>query len=116
MGRPMDYDDAASVYASTRWALPWIIAPLSNALTSRGSTGAILDIGCGTGDYLGALARLHPACTFVGFDRSERMAEVARTRCPKATILTGNADRSFPLSDATTDVMACVNVLHHLTN
>jgi SAM-dependent methyltransferase len=112
----MDYDDSASAYASTRWALPWIIAPLSNELTARGSAEVVLDIGCGTGDYLGALARLHPACTFIGFDRSERMAEVARQRCPNATILTGNADQSFPLSDATTDVMICVNVMHHLTD
>src|SRR6267143_6898047 len=116
MGRPMDYDETASAYASTRWALPWIIAPLSNELRARGSTGVVLDIGCGTGDYLGALTQLHPACTFVGFDRSERMAEVARTRCPNATILTGNADQSFPLADATADVMICVNVMHHLTD
>ena len=115
MGRPMDYDTAADAYRDTRWALPWIIEPLTGELTTRGREQAVLDIGCGTGDYIAALTVRHPGCKFSGFDLSERMADIARQRCPEASIRVGDANQRFPIPDDTVDVLICVNVLHHLT-
>jgi SAM-dependent methyltransferase len=111
----MDYDSAAEAYGNTRWALPWIVTPLAEALVAKGNKLDVLDIGCGTGDYLAALSVLHPDCRFAGFDLSERMADIARSRCSNAIIRAGDAGRRFPFADATADVMICVNVLHHLT-
>lgn len=51
--------------------------------------GAILELGCGTGRNLVALARLHPGCALFGVDASAVMLETARTNIARA----GFADR-----------------------
>jgi SAM-dependent methyltransferase len=93
---PTDYDEYAPIYAKVRSAVPWVVAPLA-ALIARQSPGTIvLEIGCGTGDYIHSLAELRPDLTCVGFDLSERMLAEARTRASGVSFLAGDAAQGFP--------------------
>jgi hypothetical protein len=70
MGKPMDYSSAAGTYANHRWALPWKLAPLCAALAVLREPCEVLEVGCGTGDYLRALHERFPAARCRGFDRN----------------------------------------------
>jgi ubiquinone/menaquinone biosynthesis C-methylase UbiE len=81
---------------------------------------AVLDVGCGTGATLEAIALTHPHVCASGIDLSEEMIARARTR------LTGVGDRPggpidlrvadaehLPLRDEAVDLVVCVDSLHH---
>jgi len=116
MGKPMDYGSAAPYYAIHRWALPWKLDPLVAAAGARPEGAVILEIGCGTGDYLAALHEVHPKHRYHGFDISPEMLLVARARCPWAELQLANAEAGFPADDADVDLVYAVDVLHHLEN
>ena len=116
MGRPMNYDTAAASYAAHRWALPWKLQPLLDAVT-RAPARDVLEVGVGTGDYLVALHDRVAAARYAGFDRSPAMIAHARARCPWAASLElADADHAFPAAGASLDVVYAVDVLHHLQN
>lgn len=52
----------------------------------RELTGAVLDIGCGSGDILERFAKKFPKATFTGVDGSEPMLELSRRRMAKAAL------------------------------
>jgi len=110
----MDYSSAAGTYANHRWALPWKLAPLCAALAVLREPCEVLEVGCGTGDYLRALHERFPAARCRGFDRSGEMLAAARARCPWAALELGDADRAFPVGSAESDLVYVVDVLHHL--
>jgi ubiquinone/menaquinone biosynthesis C-methylase UbiE len=111
----MEYDAVARVYAETRWALPWLLDPLKRVASQLLQDASILDIGCGTGDYLAALAEEYPSLRCFGFDASPEMVAIARRRCPQASVVVANAEVGFPYCDGAIDLMFCINVLHHLS-
>lgn len=64
------YDRQADVYAANR---PPRFSDLAQELATAAGTGAVLDLGCGTGAYLGALGPRS-----IGVDASMAMLELAR--------------------------------------
>lgn len=68
----------------------------------------ILEVGCGTGYWLTALAGR--ASTVVGIDRSEEM--LTRARSSGACLVRAKAEE-LPFLDAAFDRIICVNALHH---
>ena len=116
MGQPMDYDDYATQYASTRWAVPWITAVLASQVGSLASNATLVEIGCGTGNYIIALSERFPACVCKGFDLSREMLAVARSRSRNVQILFGDADAQFPCGAQEADFAFLVDVVHHLRN
>jgi SAM-dependent methyltransferase len=54
MGIPMDYGAYAPTYACVRFAVPWIMAPLEEEVGSTRPGARIVEIGCGTGNYVEA--------------------------------------------------------------
>ena len=112
----MNYDSFAASYAHTRWALPWILSPLSSAISNLREGAIIVDIGCGTGDYIAALSKKYGNRRFFGLDLSNEMLDIARTRCEDAEFQSGNADEQFPYPDDFADMLYCVDVIHHLTD
>jgi len=76
-----------------------------------GDGAAVLDVGCGTGQY----SRL-PHASYLGLDFDERLIEFASRRRGDATTEFRAADANT-LSDATTyDVVLIVDALHHLSD
>jgi len=61
-----------------------------------GPEPAVVDLGSGSGDVLGALARQRPIVG-VGIDLSKAAAERAARRFPDVTWLVANADRQIPI-------------------
>jgi SAM-dependent methyltransferase len=113
-GHPLDYDQYAGTYAWTREAVPWVLDPLARSagLLPPGST--LLEAGCGTGNYVGALAALRSDLGYIGFDISRPMLEVARSRAPNVQFLHGDAAKSFPCDDGRCQLVFAVDVVHHL--
>ena len=116
--RKMNYNDFASVYAETRQALPWVLSSLASAISSLPNESTIVEIGCGTGDYIIALSeKCRGNHEFFGFDLSPEMLKIARERGKgKVEFRTGNANERFPLPDDLANMLFCMNVVHHLTD
>lgn len=75
---------------------------------------AVLDVGCGDGTHLRALAgRIDRG---IGIDLSPRMIRVARrqTRDPSIAFRVGDAERLASVPTASVDTVLCVGVLEHL--
>lgn len=77
----------------------------------------VLDVGCGPGRSIGALAALAPAGEIVGADPSELMAEIAVKR-NRALVKNGRAriviasTAHLPFEDGVFDKALCVHVLY----
>lgn len=118
-GAPQDRDPHAAIrdfydgtyYAGAHADHPpnWHLARVARRLgTLEGRQ--VLDIACGTGDWLTLLAarggRVH------GIDLSARAVEIARTRLPGADLREGVAEH-LPFDDARFDVVTCLGSLEH---
>ena len=71
-------------------------------------TPTIVDLGSGTGDVLGELARTH-GIDGIGIDLSTVAAEYAARRFPALTWIVANADRRLPVLDRSLDGVLSVN-------
>ena len=114
MGQPMNYNGFASTYAQTRWAVPWILSPLSSAVSKLPKGAIIIDVGCGTGNYIIELSKEYDNHKFFGFDLSQDMVNVAKSRCTKVEFCIGNADEHFPYANDFANMLFCIDVVHFL--
>lgn len=71
---------------------------------------AILEVGCGTGHWLGLQA--DGAAVVAGADRSMAMLERARVASPRAALVQATAEL-LPFASGRIDRVFCVNALHH---
>lgn len=111
---PTDYDGYAPTYAWARSAVPWVIDPLAAIVAGLPSGSTVLEIGCGTGNYIHAFSTRRPDLGYVGFDLSEQMLREARSRAGSALFLCGDATRAFPCADSICGLAFSVDVVHHL--
>jgi SAM-dependent methyltransferase len=109
-----DYDQYAPTYAWARWAVPWVLDPLEKLLGGWPANAAVLEIGCGTGNYIRALADSRSALFFVGLDLSQAMLEEAQKAGSRVSYVLGNAARHLPYRDGTFAVAFAVDVIHHI--
>jgi SAM-dependent methyltransferase len=76
--------------------------------------GAVLDLGCGTGEITARLAERFPQASFVGVDLEEPHLVRARARCAafgsRVRFELGDA-MALPYDDATFDLVVCRHVL-----
>ena len=117
----MDYDtttmpavyDAGRGYSRQTLAL-WL-AVIERAAAGGRRIEAILDLGCGTGRYSGALAA-HFGAAVTAVDPSEKMlAEARRKEAAGVTFLQGAGER-LPLVDASVDMVFMSMVFHHFAD
>jgi ubiquinone/menaquinone biosynthesis C-methylase UbiE len=75
----------------------------------------IADIGCGSGDYYNKLCQTLPNCTFVGYDASQPMLDIAATRIDtsKVTLQNKNIDTDS-FNENTFDGVISTMFLHQL--
>jgi SAM-dependent methyltransferase len=114
VGQPMDYDGFAEEYAEVRWPFPWILEPLARAVSATRAGSTILEVGCGTGNYVNALAEQFPDRSFHGFDQSKGMLGIAGSRSRQVSFARADAERVFPFKSGTFDLIFLVDVLHHI--
>jgi ubiquinone/menaquinone biosynthesis C-methylase UbiE len=74
---------------------------------------AVLDVGCGNGSYLGALAQRQHGGVVVGVDLSPGMLAAAGTRSPRAHLVLGDA-QTLPFADRSFDVVLAMHMLYHV--
>lgn len=110
---PTDYEEYAPTYAWARFAVPWVLQPLA-ALVSELPEPAVLEIGCGTGNYVRALAEAHSNGAFTGLDLSPAMLREARSFRPSVALVCGDASTAFPFADRTFQMAFAVDVIHHI--
>ncbi|HET8549539.1 MAG TPA: class I SAM-dependent methyltransferase [Bryobacteraceae bacterium] len=112
MDRPrVDYDRLASVYDS-RYSVNRLagIGEALVALAARMGARRVLEVGCGTGYWLGELASHAP---FVcGADISIGMLEHARAKLASAPLVAARAN-ALPFTGASFDLIFVVNAIHH---
>lgn len=114
----IDYDKLALEYAQHRRIHPDVL----QGLISTGAVGRstrVLEVGCGTGNYLTALTAL-TGCTGWGLDPSFQMltragAQAAEVGATGINLLLGRAE-GLPLPSAGFDLVFSVDVIHHVAD
>ncbi|GAA4857860.1 class I SAM-dependent methyltransferase [Actinomycetospora straminea] len=76
--------------------------------------GRVLEIGCGTGNVLAAVARRHPDVELVGIDPDTAALDRARGKLPAGVRLEHAYADDLPLPDADVDRVLSSLMLHHL--
>jgi ubiquinone/menaquinone biosynthesis C-methylase UbiE len=117
----MDYDTTTmpAVYDAgrgySRQTLDKWLAAIEKAAGGPRRIEAILDLGCGTGRYSGALAE-HFGARVTAIDPSEKMlAESRRKHAPNVTCLQGHGEH-LPLGDGSVDMVFMSMVFHHFAD
>jgi malonyl-CoA O-methyltransferase len=110
------YDLAASTYDAWAWSRFWdqVETPLVEAWLRSRPTGAVLDLGCGSGRYRRLV--LESGNSYTGVDVSERMLEENRSKhrdFAPATLINADIAR-VPLPEAAADSIICTRVLSHI--
>ena len=76
----------------------------------------LIDVACGTGQFLGDLARAYPALKATGVDLSEAYVTEARRRLRNrrcTQLITANGEQ-MPLADGSQDIATCIFLFHEL--
>lgn len=108
---PLNYDDLAAAYARNRRTHPGVLRLLVE--TGRISqASAVVEVGCGTGNYSIAL-REATGCRITGVEPAAEMLVVARARNGAIDFRQGRAE-ALPLADAACDLIFSVDVIHHV--
>lgn len=107
----IDYNRIASEYARHRQVHPEVLKNLF-VTGNIGAAAKILEVGCGTGNYIIALEAL-AGCSGWGIDASEKMLAKAAGRSEKIDFQAGQAEKlDFP--PAFFDFVFSVDVIHHV--
>lgn len=76
----------------------------------------VLDFGCGTGEFVEAVAKRFPGCVITGLDVSDRVIVLAHERLhsfDNVELICGDID-SIPFGSGNYDLILCVTVLQHI--
>jgi len=77
---------------------------------------SLLDVGCGTGNFLWEVSKARPNVNLCGLDISEKMLAIARKRLGgKADLRTGDSEH-LPWEGNSFDVITCTDSFHHYPN
>lgn len=75
--------------------------------------GALLDVGCNVGAWLGECAQRYPSARLAGVEINEPALAVARKNVPTAELHHAGAEK-LPFPEESFDCVTCVEVLEHL--
>ena len=112
-GGPMNYDQLSIEYGRHRRINPGVLASLLERVGDCNSP-VVLEVGCGTGNYLEAVETITGAEVH-GIDPSNEMLERLRERLPEAKIQRASAEE-LPFEDGSIDLIYSVDVIHHVLN
>jgi ubiquinone/menaquinone biosynthesis C-methylase UbiE len=106
----IDYDQFAAEYARNRRVQPEVLRALAGGGVQPASR--VLEVGCGTGNYIIALQGM-TGCSCQGIDPSEEMLARARERSETVPFQAGRAE-ALPLPDGSFDLVFSVDAIHHV--
>jgi 23S rRNA (guanine745-N1)-methyltransferase len=110
-------DTKEAVAARTRLLDAGVGRVVIDAIVARApaSVGTLVaaDLGCGSGELLGALAAARDVCA-VGVDLSTAAADAAARRFPALTWIVANVDRGVPLLDASVHLVTSLHGRRHV--
>lgn len=109
----LNYESIAEEYARHRQVHPEVLRSLIQ-LPSLHSASQVLEVGCGTGNYITALERA-VGCRCWGIDPSERMLAKATEKSKTTRFQIGNAEK-LAFADESFDLIFSVDVIHHVTD
>lgn len=112
--RTINYDEIASIYDKryrSSYRPEGIASKLLDLVHDVGA-GRVLEVGCGTGHWLGILQN---QAKVYGMDASFGMLRKAARLEGRFSLIRGDA-QSLPFSNSSFDVIFCVNALHHFRN
>jgi len=92
------------------------LVPLRAALLRHGAGARLLDIGCGTGEFLREVKRNYPRLAVCGIDLSTPYLAIAHRRVAqwsRVALLTAAAER-LPFLDASFDLVTSLYLFHEL--
>jgi SAM-dependent methyltransferase len=95
-------------------AVPWVVEPLGSAFADIPGGARILDMGCGTGNYITALATARPDLTCIGVDISEPMLLSGVGKQLGIPLCRADITRSLPFQSGAFAAAFTVDVVHHL--
>jgi 2-polyprenyl-3-methyl-5-hydroxy-6-metoxy-1,4-benzoquinol methylase len=105
-----NYEEIASDFNETRKKNIWpILSELAEAVKDGDK---ILDVGCGNGRLLAALAG--KKVLYTGLDQSEKLLAFARENYPQGKFELGNLLELSQFNEINFDHVFCLAVLHHL--
>jgi SAM-dependent methyltransferase len=107
----VNYDEISRVYDQVRGVDRAVIEAFVNGVALDAAC-AVLDIGCGTGNYTDAMQRVTPA-RITGLDRSEGMLTQARAKNGAIDFRQGDAQQ-MPFAAASFDFVYMTDVIHHV--
>lgn len=108
---PINYNSLARDYAQHRKPDEAAIQALIR-IGGISTVSRILEIGCGTGNYIRALQH-RVGCACFGIDPSPQMIKHAKAGTAAVTYAVGSADK-IPLPNANFDLCFSVDVIHHV--
>jgi ubiquinone/menaquinone biosynthesis C-methylase UbiE len=104
----IDYDRLATQYAQHRHVHPVVLRSLCQSVNQDSK---VLEVGCGTGNYIIAIASTM-GCACWGIDHSEKMLSQARKRSNQVRLQIGRAEHlDFT---GVFDLVFSVDVIHHV--
>ena len=106
----INYDKTSKIYDSSRYAIPEKVAKLVYCL-GLSVDSVVLDLGCGTGNFVEALSPL--VKTIIGIDLSRGMLMKAREKLPEVPLVCANV-KQLPFESSTFNCAFAVQVLHHI--
>lgn len=110
----IDYDKVAHQYERNRQVNGAVLTELIE--TSRiNDSSCVLDVGCGTGNYICAIAeRVHCRCW--GLEPSDSMRAVAQRKASETVTLVKGFAEEMVFADDFFDLIFSVDVIHHVSN
>lgn len=107
----IDYDAMAVRYAQNRQIHPEVFRALFST-SSVEAAGRVLEVGCGTGNYIVAL-KSATGCICAGLDPSAGMLSKAKARSVSINFQLGRAE-AIPFQSNVFDLVFSVDVIHHV--
>jgi len=112
MNYNIDYDNISANYSIHRNANSTVVNHVLEKMKNK-NIEKILEMGCGTADYLFALTQQLNSDSY-GFDNSENMIKEANKKNPGLNLNVNDLDNVFNYEDDSFDLVYSIDVIHYV--